>query len=318
MDIRTTFFGKFTYLIICGTLILPLASCGSSSTVAVAAAPPSVDCDSGASIGNAIITLPPGDTLLVSGTCAEHLVINGATGKFDGITLDGRGTATIRGPDTTNDTLRLEAVKGVTITGFRITGGRDGIHSRWSTDVFILNNTIENTGRNGVQVSRGNWSQISGNTIQNNPRNGIQVEESTVRIGSINEPPTPLPNIIRNNGGIGIVVSRASVARILGNTIANSTQHGIQVAKMSQADIASNTIDGNGSSGIQVTQGSGVNLGADTGTGLERTPNSSGTPNVQRGLDCALGGYADGRLGTLSGNLEATRFTESCLNSLLP
>lgn len=312
MNIRTDFFSKFG-LPLCGALLLLQPSWGAAKTR-------SVNCDSKRSIGQTLKTLSPGDTLLVRGICLENVEINGETGKFDGITLDGLGSATISGPDPTRDTLRLVAMRGVTVRGFTITGGRDAIHVRWSTKVFILNNIIEETGRNGIQVTRGSWVHISDNLIRNNPGNGIQVEESRVRIGgSLDEPPQPLPNVIQNNVGQGIVISRASIARISGNTIANNGQNGIQVVKMSQADIASNTIEGNSQNGIRVMQNSGVNLGADSGSGLEQAPNSTpSTPNGQRGINCSLAGYADGRLGSLTGTSGATLFTESCLDSLSP
>ncbi|MBI4459862.1 MAG: right-handed parallel beta-helix repeat-containing protein [Acidobacteria bacterium] len=309
MKTRIAFFCKIAYLLAAFATLLPSRAVAETRFV---------NCNSGRTLSSALRTLSPGDTLYVNGTCLENIEINGETGKFDGVTLDGMGTATISGPDATQDTLRMTAVRGVTVKGFRIIGGRDGIQAKWSTEVFILSNTIEQTGRNGIGANRESWVHISDNVIQNNPRNGIQIEDSKARIGgSLDEPPQPLQNVIQNNGGIGVVVSRGSVARINGNRIANNGEHGISVVKMSQADIAANTIEGNTQHGIRV-QHSGVNLGADTGSGLENSPNSTGTPNGQRGLSCAIGGYADGRLGTLTGSTGATQFTESCLNSLNP
>ena len=310
MIASTDFFGKSIYLFMAFVLLMPALAMAATTTV---------DCNAGGSIGGALATLKPGDTLLVSGTCLENVEVDGETGEFDGITLDGQGTATITGPDSSRDNLRLVAVRGVTVRGFRFTGGRDAIHVRWSTMVFILNNTIEQMGRNGIQVTRGAWAHISDNVIQNNPRNGIQVEESTVRIGgSLDEPAEPAPNLIQGNGVHGILVNRASVARIFGNTIRNNAEDGISLVKMSQADIASNTIEGNTRNGIRAQHNSGVNLGADTGTGLENLPNSTGTPNGQFGLNVSLGAYADGKLGTLTGRSGATNFTEFPINSLVP
>ena len=77
-----------------------------------------VNCAAGDTIGSALKTAKPGDTLLVSGTCVENVEI----GELDGITLDGQGTATISGPDQSLDTLRLVGVRGATVRGFRITG----------------------------------------------------------------------------------------------------------------------------------------------------------------------------------------------------
>ena len=102
--------------------------------------------------------------------------------------------------------------------------------------------------------------------------------------------------MIQDNSGHGIAISRASVARILGNTIRNNRQNGINVEKLSLADVASNLIEGNSLNGIQVTQNSGVNLGTDTGSGLEQSPNTTGASNGQFGIDASLGAYLDGRL----------------------
>lgn len=60
------------------------------------AATTKVDCSS-ASLQAAIEKAKPGDTLLVSGTCKENLVIHAEVAR---ITLDGQGKATIEGPDT--------------------------------------------------------------------------------------------------------------------------------------------------------------------------------------------------------------------------
>ncbi len=288
------------------------------SSVAASGATRSVDCDAGNSIADALAALKAGDTLLVRGTCVENVEINGDGGQFDGVTLNGLGTATINGPDPARDTLRLVNVRGITVGGLRITGGRDGIHVRWSSMVFILGNIIEETGRNGIQLTRESDAHIAGSAIRNNPRNGIEVQDSRVRVGhSLDEPPQPSPNLIQGNGGHGIVVSRGSVARIGGNVIQNSRQNGILVEKVSQADIASNIIQDNAQNGIQVTQNSGVNLGADTGSGLEQSPNS-GRPNGQYGIAASLGAYADGRLGSLTGAQGQKSFTSGANDSLLP
>ena len=311
MNTGITFSRKFSYLI--GALVLLCPSWGVAETRPV-------NCAAGDTIGGVLRTARPGDTLLVSGTCVENVDVTGETGQFDGITLDGQGTATISGPDQSRDTLRLAGVRGATVRGFRITGGRDGIHTRWVTSLVLMqNNTIERTARNGIQLTRNSYVHISDNVIRNNPRNGIEVQDSRARIGgSLDEPPQPAPNLIEGNGGQGIVVSRGSVARINGNTIRNSSQNGIFVEKVSQADIGSNIIEGNAQNGIQVTQNSGVNLGADTGSGLEQSPNSTVTPNGQYGIEILGGAFADGRLGSLTGVNGQRHYATDTNDSLLP
>ncbi|OFW01799.1 MAG: hypothetical protein A3G20_00045 [Acidobacteria bacterium RIFCSPLOWO2_12_FULL_59_11] len=300
MNIKTDFFGKLTYLLVALVLFLP--SWGVAETRFV-------NCDSGRSIGEALKTLSPGDTLLVSGTCRENVEVGGETGQFDGITLDGQGTATISGPDPAVNTLQLTSVRGVTVKGFRITGGRDGLIISSGQRVGIENTTIEQVGRQGMQVQRGTtMAHIMNSVIQNNPSHGLVVNENSyLRIGfatgvGSSEGDTG-PNVIQGNGGHGVYIQRASLARIYQNTIRNNRQNGVNVEKLSYAEIASNIIEGNRRNGIQATQNSGVHLGTDTGTGNENRPNSTGTsaPNGKYGIEVSLGAYADGRLGTLTG-----------------
>ena len=273
------------------------------------AATQSVNCDAGGKIGDALKTLMPGDTLQVSGTCAENVDISNLTGQFDGITLDGQGTATISGPDSSRSTLQITGVRNFTVKGFRVTKGRDGIVVNASQLIAIDNNTIEQTGRHGLQIQRATtMAHVKNSVIQNNPQNGIVVNEASyVRIGfgsavEATEGDTG-PNTIQGNRGEGIRIQRASMARIYLNTIKNNGQNGVNVEKMSYAEIASNTIEGNAQDGVRATGNSGVLLGQDTGTGNENRPNSTGTsaPNGKYGIEVSLGAYVDGRLGTLTG-----------------
>jgi hypothetical protein len=63
-----------------------------------------VDCDRepAGALQKAIAAADAGDTLLVSGTCHEHVTVPVGA---DSITLDGRGMATIIGPDPAVPTL---------------------------------------------------------------------------------------------------------------------------------------------------------------------------------------------------------------------
>ncbi|MBI2987513.1 MAG: right-handed parallel beta-helix repeat-containing protein, partial [Deltaproteobacteria bacterium] len=101
------------------------------------------------------------DILLVSGTCNENIVIRDDVLR---IPLDGQGTATISGPDATLDTIDVRG-RGITIRGFNVTGGRDGIRIfRGGTAANIDGNSIQSTGRNGISVSRNSSASITNNT----------------------------------------------------------------------------------------------------------------------------------------------------------
>ena len=249
-------------------------------------------------------------------TCNENVVVREEKSR---ITLDGQGTATINGPIATDHTITVRG-SGITIKGFTITGGRNGVQVVRGGEALIDGNTIQNTGNNGVIVSQHSSARIINNTIQNNPGNGINVgENSSARIGILTTQDTVAsPNTIQNNTDRGIIVNRSSSARIVGNIISNNTDDGIAVGRASHADISSNTINSNGGDGIFLNINSGVNLGSDTGDGIFDVPNSTTENNTGFGIRCVTGGAADGRQGTLNGTSGAASFAGNCINSLIP
>jgi parallel beta-helix repeat protein len=275
-----------------------------------------LDCDKQASgaLQRAIDHAGPGDTIRVSGTCQENLTI--PEGK-DRITLDGGGEATVVGPDATQNTVSIRG-RGITITGFTITGGRMGIDVVRGGTALIDGNTIEGTGQFGIIVGSWGAANIVNNTIQNNPGNGIQVNGNSFSFIGFRSPLDTVasPNIIRNNGMHGIHVTLSSSARIAGNTISGNTRNGITVDRASQANISDNVIDANGQNGIFVTENAGVNLGSDAGSSIYDLPNRTTSDNGLHGISCRVGGYLNGRLGSVSGNNGDKDIGTSCIDSL--
>jgi len=300
---KGTNIGAIRHLVIFVALLWLLPSVGG-------AADRTIDCDTGATIGGVIRRLEWGDILLVSGTCNGDVDI---TGRSDGITLDGQGTATING------TVRIEA-KGVTIKGFTITGGSDAIIITRGATVLVDNNNLQNADGRGISVSQHSFARIINNTIQNNTREGIRIREnSSARIGFLfGSDTTARPNNIQNNGRDGIRVERSSNARIVGNNISNNGDDGIEVRQGSHANISDNDIDNNNDEGIAVNQSSGVNLGSDTGDSIFDRPNRSDVaPNGDNGIRGFTRCYANGRLGSLNGTNAAKSFTGACTDSLI-
>lgn len=257
-----------------------------------------------------------GDSILLSGTCTMNLVV---PSTLDNLTLDGQGTAIITAADPTAPAVSILGTS-ITLKGFTINGGSPGVFVRSGGTARIDNNTIQSATDEGIHVGRGSTATILNNTIQNNADFGILIQEgASARIGFVSSSdPTPGPNTIRGNLGGGVTITRSSSARLAGNLILNNTGDGILVDRLSQADIAGNAIDNNTGHGIFVLRNSGVNLGRDTGTGITEVPNTTTTPNGGNGVNCVVGGYADGRLGTLTGTAGAKNFSASCLDSLNP
>jgi parallel beta-helix repeat protein len=274
-------------------------------------------CGQQRTISGAVQRLEPGDTLSVSGACSENVQI---PEQVVNITLDGQGTATIAGPDTSSSTINVRG-NGITIRNFAsITGGETGIIVTRGGTAFIDSNVIQNTGNNAIIVSLSSSARIINNTIQTNPGNGILISEgSSARIGfNMADDTQASPNVIQKNGENGIIVTGSSNARIVGNTISGNAGHGVLVNRVSNGDVSSNNIDSNGGDGVFVLRNSGVNLGEDTGSGIFDAPNTTSVNNGGFGIRCVINSYGDGRIGTLNGASGAVSFAANCVNATIP
>jgi parallel beta-helix repeat protein len=267
-------------------------------------------------IGQAIKTLKPGDTLVVSGTCNENLAIGQ---EVERITLDGQGTAAINGDSSANAV--TVTGRGITIRGFVITGGApQAISVSDGGSAVIDGNTVQNAGRNGIAVFRNSSADIINNTIQNNPLAGIAIQSnSSARIGWVGPPNNRIsqPNTIQNNGTQGIQVYRGSSAQIFSNTIQNNGSDGILVDRNAQAEVAACTITGNVGDGIRGIRNAGLDIGTDaTGATPQFDDNTNTGTNGGFGVRCTIDGFMDGRLGTLTGTLGGKFSAEACTDSV--
>ena len=286
-----------------------------------------VDCDTAppGSLNQAVNSANPFTTIFVTGTCREPFNVN-FRAALSNIVLDGQNLATIVGQTPagalSNIAVALFGAREITIKRFTIDGNgtSDGIGVNRGATAVIDSNIIKNTARDGIFVSRLGFAVIINNTIQDGEGEGIEVtENSAARIGhSSFDDATTRPNTIQRIAGSGISVFRSSNARIVGNTISGNGRDGVRVFKGSHADIASNNISGNGGDGISVSENSGVNLGSAVGAvpPIFTQPNSTTELNSGFGIRCSIGGYANGDLGTLTGNRGAKRFDKSCIKRL--
>ena len=283
-----------------------------------------VNCDLGDTITGQLGFVNPGDTIIISGTCNENLLVNGRTGNYNGVTLDGQGTATISGPDPTLNVIELTGVSAFTIRGLTITGGNDGLSINTGSVIAIDTVVVQNTGRHGIHFQRGStMGYVVNSTIQNNPQHGIVINEnSNVRVGFTDGVGASQGNIgpcvIQGNGGYGIRIQRSASARIYTNTISNNASNGINIESASYAEIATNVIDGNGKNGIAVSEDSTLHLGNPNGNKNEDQPNTTNVPNGQFGLSASWGSYVSGRMGTLNGTSGASSFTHGANSNLTP
>ncbi len=291
------------------------------ATVAHASAQTSrpVDCSAGETVAAALAAAKPGDTLTIRGVCKETVMI---TAEFTGITLDGQGTATLSHPTgTTTPGPAAHVVyirgRGITVTGFRILGGVDGIHLSGPAHSVIHGNVISGNKGRGVHVDKGSVAQIYDNVIEKNQGGGIHITESSMaRIGFLIPPQPQLqPNQIRSNGVYGIFIERGSSARIVGNRIEANDGAGVMVDRSSEADVAANAIGGNSGDAVLVSRNSGVNFSSER-EGPTDGPNTTDPASKNRGVAvrCEIGGYVAGPLGTLSGTAGTKAIDRTCVD----
>ena len=281
-----------------------------------------VDCFAGETVAAAIAAAKPGDTIAVRGVCKETVMIPAEATR---ITLHGQGLATISHP--TGSTTPGPAAhvvyirgRGISVSGFRILGGVDGIHLSGPAQAVVHGNVISDNKGRGVHVDKGSVAQIIENVIERNAGGGIHItENSMARIGFLIPPQPQLqPNQIRNNGRYGIFVERGSSARIVGNSIEANDGAGVMVDRSSDADVAANTISGNSGDAVAVSRNSGVNFSSER-EGPTDGPNTTEPASKNRGVAvrCEIGGYVAGPLGTLSGTAGTKAFDRTCVDRVV-
>ena len=275
-----------------------------------------VDCNAGEKIQDMIAIARPGDTILVKGACSENVVVPPEVVR---ITLDGQGETTIQAP-AKGDGFFVRG-REVTIKGFAISGGRDGIHlsgSASGASANIVGNTIRKTGRHGIHLDHTSVGRIAGNTIEDAHACGIDVAEMSVaRVGYLLRPQGAGPNTIRNCGEHGISVNRQSSARIVGNTIEDNKGSGVVVTRNSQADVFGNSISGNAGNGITASHSAGVNFtNEDNLFNLGPNRTDANSKNAGFGLSGAVSGYIDGPIGALDGAKGAKQIDAGCVDRL--
>ena len=276
------------------------------------AATVSVDCDAGGTIAAALGKVGPGDTVLVSGICNEQVSFNPELVR---ITLDGQKKTTIQHPGKGAASPHTVFIRGkdIYVKGITVIGGLDGIHLAGPASAELDGNVVVKAARAGIHIDKGSVARILNNTIQDSGAYGIDITGVSLAYIGVRIPRIPAlsPNTIRNNGGPGINIERSSEAWIVGNTIADNKGSGIVVHRNAHADVIANVINGNGGDAIAASFGSGINLRSEP---RRDGPNQTAQENGGVGIRCTTGGYVDGPLGTLGGKQGAKAIENGCVD----
>jgi len=276
------------------------------------AATVSVDCDAGNTVMAALGNVRPGDTVQVSGTCNEQVSF---APEMVRITLDGQKKTTIQHPGKGVPSPHTVFIRGkdITIKGITVIGGLDGIHLAGPASAELDGNVVVKAARAGIHIDKGSVVRILNNTVQDSGVYGIDITGVSLAYIGVRIPRLPAlsPNTIRNSGGAGINIERSSSAWIVGNTISNNKGSGIVVHRNAQADVMANVINANGGDAIAASFNAGVNLRSEP---RKDGPNQTTQENGGAGIKCMVGGYVDGPLGTLAGTRGAKDFDKSCVD----
>ena len=241
------------------------------------------------SIDRALDFASDGDTIEIIGACTETVTLD------KGVTLDGRGTASLSPADPGDATITITA-RDATVRGLSLESpALFQIFIFQAASVRVDGSTIRNAQNFGLSVSTLSYLVLTDNTIADNGLGGMVVlAGSEITVGAVRFFDPPQPNTFANNGPFGMGLAAGSGARILGPNVFTGNNVGIGVVTGSQARIVGNVIDGNGI-GVFVDSGANVQLATQGNAVPVFNEVNSGT-NAQLGIACK-GGSIQGFVG---------------------
>ena len=324
MTIRSA--SKFVFICLLAVLLPSSLAYAADATVDCSGATPGAF----TTITAALASLPAAgpNSIAVSGTCTENVVIVGRTD----LGIFGNPSATIL-PLNPNgrvlsifDSLRVGVSNNITFNGGNgisvnttpradfdvITVLNSGSIGITSTDslVHLSNSSITNSARSGISVNGGTFYLDSGVNVSNNGRSGVSAASAHLVLnGGDGTPGTA--NIISHNAGVGVAVFNTGEADINGdNQITfNGGPFGLEVIHTSTVLMSDGIINSNTGLGVHCGESShcewsgATQVNSNTGGGIEITDHSDA--------------YLDGGI-TISGNTGVGVLVDlsSVLNSL--
>ncbi len=205
------------------------------------------------------------NTITVFGNCRDNIVVQ----SMDRLTLIARNGASISDRSSGSLTVvDIEDSHSVTLQGFTINGGAQGVQCGTASICFLTGNTIQDAAANGLVVGGGSHAFLESNVIQNNGLSGSVVSDFSqmfssndvfqgnadegvdVRVASLSS-----SNSSFLNNTIGVRVGASSVT-LIGGTITGSGADGMVLRGNSTAGFFGPTITGNGGNGVHLEDGS--------------------------------------------------------------
>jgi hypothetical protein len=261
-------------------VFLLLVAIGAASQYAQAANQ-KVNCDKQESIQQTLRLLakinPQGpNTVSVSGSCRENILIQ----SMDRLTLIAKEGASIT--DRSGGSLAvvdIEDSQKVTLQGFTINGGAQGILCSTASLCYLTGNTIQGPGGFGINVIKGSRAFLESNVIEDWGRGAFI--DSGAQVFSSND-------VFQSNGGSALVILAAAYFESLNSKFDNN---GVGIDAGGTLTLRGGTISGNSSDGIRLLSGKAVFLG----------PTITGNGGV--GVHLEDGAFAGFLAASITGNL---------------
>ena len=243
------------------------------------------------SINAALKLLAPAisNTVTVSGTCNENLLIQG----FDRLTLISTTGATINDASGgQSPVVDIEDSRRVTLQGFTVNGGLDGVICGNASVCYLTANTIQSSvGQEGVAAGNGAQAFLTNNLIRNNGTRGLTANEGSVVISTT--------DTFEGNADSGVVANSGAYFACSNSTVENNGNGGIVLTDHSTGRIISCTISGNTGDGVTVQRGSEVRFDSYNGAATVATNTGSGV--LVRDLSFSFFGGGANITGNLGG-----------------
>lgn len=248
-----------------------------------------VNCDKKETIREALKLLlaanPQGpNTLMVSGNCRENILIQ-STERLTLITK--RGATITDRSNGSSAVVDIEDSRSVTLKGFTINGGSEGVTCGTSSICYLTGNTVQDVLGQGVGVSGGSHAFLESNVIQNNSFRGSTVGDGSQMFSS--------NDIFQGNGAQGVTVAFGAYFEAANSSFLNNAV-GVEASLNSTVLLRGGAVSGNVGNGMMVLGGaSAAFLG---GTAV--------TDNGGSGVHLEDGSFAGFIGATITGNLSGT------------
>jgi hypothetical protein len=219
------------------------------------------------------------NTLTVSGTCKENILIKG----FNRLTLiSTTGAAINDASGGTGVVVDIEDSTDIVLQGFTISGGSSGVLCFDGSLCRFSGNTIEGSTNGGVWVNH-SQATFSGDVFQDTGDPGLGIDASNVTAYGVT---------VQHSAGAGIYDADASVLEAYQMNIQDNRGDGIAVLSQSHMLLGVSTLNNNAYNGIDVNVQSEVLL-------VQNTVTTNGYNGVSIG-DLSLADFYGG--GTFTGN----------------